>query len=154
MPDPLTPEQRSRCMSRIRGKDTKPEMIVRRGLHALGLRYRLHDRQLPGSPDLVFPGRQAAIFIHGCFWHGHDCPMFRLPSTRTDFWSAKIGRNRERDAQALEGLHTEGWRSLVIWECALRGRGRLSHDLMLGQAYHWLINGVSDSKIAGFTVDS
>lgn len=149
MPDPLTPEQRSLCMSRIRGKNTKPEMIVRRGLHALGLRYRLHDRQLPGSPDLVFPGRRAAIFIHGCFWHGHDCPLFRLPSTRTDFWLAKIERNQERDRNALEDLHARGWRSLVIWECALRGRGRLPHDLLLGQVYQWLTDGMPDRAITG-----
>lgn len=141
-------------MSRIRGKNTKPEMIVRRGLHALGLRYRLHDRQLPGSPDLVFTGRRAAIFVHGCFWHGHDCPLFRLPSTRTDFWSAKIERNRERDAQALEALHSGGWRSLVIWECALRGRGRLPHDLLLGQAYHWLVDDLPDRAISGFSENS
>lgn len=125
MVDRLTPDQRRLNMSRVRAKDTRPEMIVRRLLHSLGFRFRLHRRDLPGRPDIVLPHYQAAIFVHGCFWHGHDCSLFRMPATRTDFWAAKIAANRRRDEDAVAGLHGMRWRSLLIWECALRGRGRL-----------------------------
>lgn len=125
MADRLTSEQRSRNMSRIRGKDTKPEMVIRRLLHGMGFRYRLHRRDLPGSPDIVLPKHMAAIFIHGCFWHGHQCHLFRWPATREEFWRAKIARNTERDTAALVALHAAGWRTLVVWECAVKGRGRL-----------------------------
>ena len=131
MPDVLTPEQRRLNMSRIRGRDTKPEMLIRRGLHAKGLRFRLHRRDLPGRPDLVFPQHKACLFVHGCFWHGHDCPLFQLPDTRRDFWRAKIDRNRERDRQAMDALRQSGWRVLVIWECALRGPARRSAEHVL-----------------------
>lgn len=97
-------------MAGIRGKDTRPEMILRRGLHARGFRFRLHDRRLPGSPDLVFPGRRAAVFVHGCFWHGHACPLFRLPATRQEFWRAKIEGNAARDKGAEAALLADGWR--------------------------------------------
>lgn len=109
MVDVLTPEQRQLNMSRIRGRDTKPEMLIRRGLHARGLRYRLQDRSLPGRPDLVFPRHHAVILVHGCFWHGHDCPMFRLPATRREFWSAKIESNRNRDVKAHDALLCLDW---------------------------------------------
>ncbi|MBX3483092.1 MAG: DNA mismatch endonuclease Vsr [Phenylobacterium sp.] len=122
--DPLTPEQRRLNMSRVRGKNTKPELLIRRALHAAGLRYRLHGAKLPGKPDLVFPARRAVIFVHGCFWHGHHCPLFRLPATRTAFWSEKIESNRTRDAVAVGSLRSAGWRVLTIWECALRGPAR------------------------------
>ncbi len=126
MVDVLTPEQRRLNMSRIRGRDTKPEMILRRGLHALGLRFRLHRKDLPGRPDLVFPRYRAVIQVHGCFWHGHDCPMFKWPATRAEFWKEKIVGNRRRDRASLGALHESGWRVLVVWECALRGPGRRS----------------------------
>jgi DNA mismatch endonuclease (patch repair protein) len=122
--DVHSPERRSFNMSRVRGRDTRPEMLIRRGLHARGFRFRLHVRELPGRPDLVFPARCAVILVHGCFWHGHDCPLFRLPATRTEFWDAKISGNRRRDAQAGAALESAGWRRLTIWECALRGRAR------------------------------
>lgn len=125
MVDVLTPAQRRLNMSRIRGKDTKPEMTLRRGLHALGFRFRLHRKDLPGRPDLVFPSRCAVIFVHGCFWHGHTCPMCKMPATRSEFWRAKIESNRERDIRAVAALQTAGWRVLVVWECALRGPARL-----------------------------
>jgi len=125
MVDVLTPAQRQFNMSRIRGKDTKPEMLLRRGLHALGFRFRLHRRDLPGRPDLVFPGRRGVIFAHGCFWHGHSCPMCRIPDTRREFWAAKITGNRSRDEAAESSLLLMGWRVLVVWECALRGPARL-----------------------------
>jgi DNA mismatch endonuclease (patch repair protein) len=124
MTDVLTPEQRRLNMSRIRGKDTKPEMIIRKGLHAAGLRFRLHAKDLPGRPDLIFPRYHAAIQVHGCFWHGHHCPMCRLPATRQEFWSAKISGNRERDQRTSAALVAIGWRLLTIWECSLRGPAR------------------------------
>jgi DNA mismatch endonuclease (patch repair protein) len=117
----LTPAQRQLNMSRIRGKDTKPELLVRRGLHALGFRFRLHRKDLPGRPDLVFPARRAVIFVHGCFWHGHNCPMCKMPATRPEFWRTKIEGNRARDQKAGAALTASGWRALIVWECALRG---------------------------------
>jgi len=121
MVDVVDKATRSRMMSGIRGKDTKPEMIVRRMLHAAGFRFRLHDRRLPGTPDLVLPKFHAAIFISGCFWHGHDCHYFRLPATRPDFWGSKIGRNRQNDSKVRAELSSAGWRHATVWECALRG---------------------------------
>lgn len=138
MPDVVDSATRSRMMSGIRGKDTKPEMVVRRGLHALGFRYRLHDRRLPGKPDLVLRSRRAVIFVHGCFWHGHDCHLFRLPGTRQEFWKSKIEGNRQRDRQAEADLRSEGWRVALIWECAIRGRGRIALDRLLDDLAAWL----------------
>ena len=138
MTDVLTPAQRRLNMSRIHGKDTRPELLVRRGLHARGLRFRLHRRDLPGRPDLAFPRLRAVVFVHGCFWHGHDCPMFKLPATRSEFWASKIASNRQRDAQVLESLAASGWRSLIIWECSLRGPARRPLDQILDQVAEWL----------------
>lgn len=129
---------RSRMMAGIKGKNTKPEMTVRRGLHSLGFRFVLHDRRLPGKPDMVLPRWRGVIFVHGCFWHGHDCHLFRWPSTRTEFWSAKITRNREVDAAAMAALSGAGWRVGVVWECALKGRTRLSLDEVLRACADWL----------------
>lgn len=136
-------------MSGIRGKDTKPELVIRRGLHALGFRYRLHDRQLPGRPDLVLPRWQAAIQIHGCFWHGHDCPLFRWPQTRQEFWRAKIGRNLERDREVNEALDRAGWRVLTVWECALKGPGRIGADATATRAAAWLRSDMRTGEIRG-----
>ena len=136
-------------MAGIRRKDTRPEMILRRGLHARGFRYRLHDRHLPGSPDLVFAGRRAVIFINGCFWHWHSCHLFRLPTTRQEFWRAKLEGNRVRDAAAEAALLADGWRVLTIWECALKGRERLPVDEVLDGAVNWLANGPTKETIAG-----
>lgn len=137
-PDPLTPEQRRRCMSAIRAKDTKPELILRRGLHALGFRYRLHARALPGTPDVVLPRHKAVIFVHGCFWHGHNCSLFKLPASRPEFWAAKIGRNQQRDAAAVERLAAAEWRVLTIWECATRGPSRMQPEALLEAAASWI----------------
>jgi len=136
-------------MAGIRGKDTRPEMILRRGLHARGFRFRLHDRRLPGSPDLVFPGRRAVIFVHGCFWHGHDCHLFRLPATRQEFWRAKIEGNAARDAATEDALVSAGWRVLTIWECALKGRKRLPVETLLDRVSAWLVAGLGQEIIAG-----
>lgn len=122
--DVLTAEQRRLNMSRIRGKDTKPEMLLRRGLHAAGLRFRLHVSDLPGRPDIVLPRYRAAILIHGCFWHGHDCKLFKLPTTRREFWTKKISGNRARDERSAEALHRAGWRVMTVWECSVKGPAR------------------------------
>jgi DNA mismatch endonuclease (patch repair protein) len=132
--DVLTPQQRQLNMSRIRARDTRPEMAVRRGLHALGLRYRLHDRTLPGSPDLVFPRYRTAVFVHGCFWHVHGCAMSKWPATRPEFWQKKLGANAARDRRVLASLQTAGWRVLVIWECSLRGTGRRASGEVIAMA--------------------
>lgn len=118
--DRLTPEARSRLMSRIRGKDTKPEMIVRSYLYARGLRYRLHDRSLPGKPDLVFKSRKTVVFVHGCFWHGHKgCKKARIPKTREEFWRAKIEGNAARDRRSIRKLRSLGWHVYIVWECRI-----------------------------------
>ncbi|HDS1633191.1 TPA: DNA mismatch endonuclease Vsr [Stenotrophomonas maltophilia] len=122
MVDSLTPEQRSAQMSRIRGSNTKLEVLVRKALHARGLRYRLGGAKLPGRPDIVLPKYRTVVFVHGCFWHGHDCPLYRLPKTRPEFWADKIGRNRIRDLRVTAELETMGWRVLTVWECSLRGK--------------------------------
>lgn len=146
MADVLTPEQRRLNMSRIRDRDTKPEMLLRRGLHARGLRFRLHRRDLPGCPDLVFPALRAVVFVHGCFWHGHNCPMFKLPATRTEFWAAKIEGNRRRDVRALEELSAAGWRTFVLWECDLRGPARRPLEVVIDKVVAWLTGGGQGSK--------
>lgn len=120
MPDVLTPEQRRYNMSRIRSRDTKPELIVRRMLFAMGYRYRLHVRDLPSTPDIVFSGRRKVIFVHGCFWHGHEgCRFAATPATNAAFWRTKIEQAKRRDVAALEHLVELGWSALVIWECEL-----------------------------------
>jgi len=120
--DIISPEQRSALMSRIRGKDTKIELEVRRGLHALGFRYRLGGAGLPGRPDVVLPKHRTVVCVHGCFWHGHDCYLFRLPKTRTEFWRTKIGANRARDLRQVALLEQAGWHVETVWECELRNR--------------------------------
>ena len=119
--DTMTPVERGERMSQIRARDTSPEMIVRSFVHALGFRFRLHDRRLPGCPDLVFASRRKVIFIHGCFWHRHNrCDLARLPKSRLEFWLPKLEGNKQRDAQCRRALTALGWSSLVIWECELR----------------------------------
>ncbi len=121
MTDTLTPEQRSKLMSRIRSRDTVPEMMVRRLVHGMGYRYRLHRRDLPGTPDLVFGPRRKVIFVHGCFWHLHEgCPLARRPKSRREFWGPKLEGNRLRDQRNLSELERLGWDVLVIWECEVK----------------------------------
>jgi DNA mismatch endonuclease (patch repair protein) len=128
--DVFTPEKRSAVMARVKGKDTKPELKLRRLAHALGYRFRLHRKDLPGSPDLVFPKRRAVIFVHGCFWHGHDCARgARQPKQNANYWTAKIARNRARDAQAQAALRDKGWRVDVVWECEMKDVDALASRL-------------------------
>lgn len=117
MVDTLSPKARSERMSRIRGRNTVPELAVRRLAHALGYRFRLYRKDLPGSPDLVFPRLMKVVFVHGCFWHGHDCGKGRLPKSNVSFWEAKIAKNRERDARSVAALKAAGWKVLILWQC-------------------------------------
>lgn len=126
MVDRLTPEARSRNMAKIRGKNTGPELAVRRAAHALGLRFRLHQSDLPGTPDLVFPGRRIALFVHGCFWHRHPgCRFAYMPKSRIEFWRAKFEGNVERDVRKQADLAAAGWRVVVVWECETRDQDGL-----------------------------
>jgi DNA mismatch endonuclease, patch repair protein len=121
--DVFTPEQRSAVMAKVKGRDTRPELIVRQALTRLGARYRLHRKDLPGAPDVAMPGRRLAIFVHGCFWHGHDCARgARVPKANRDYWLGKVGGNRDRDARHLEAFAALGWRVETIWECELKDR--------------------------------
>ena len=130
--DTLSPAERSARMGKVRGKDTVPEMLVRRAAHALGYRYRLHRKDLPGRPDLVFPSRRKVLFVHGCFWHRHpepSCKLARLPKSRVDFWRAKLEGNRERDLRNQAALRELGWDVLVIWECELGDQEGLNNRI-------------------------
>ena len=121
MADIVDAKTRSRMMSGIRGKNTKPEILVRKALSSQGYHYRLHRKDLPGVPDIAMPGRKIAIFVHGCFWHMHlGCQLAKMPSTRPEFWQAKLGRNAERDSEAIAALLALGWRVLIVWECSTK----------------------------------
>lgn len=131
MADTVDKETRSRIMSRVRGKDTAPEMLVRRLIFSLGYRYRVHDARLPGKPDLVFAGRKKVIFIHGCFWHRHEgCALARMPKSRAEFWTPKLTGNRERDIKNQAALRALGWHILVIWECGLADQSKLKRRIV------------------------
>ncbi|GGN51438.1 very short patch repair endonuclease [Novosphingobium indicum] len=149
MADIVPAAVRSRMMSGIRAKDTKPELVLRKGLHNAGFRFRLHRRDLPGTPDIVLPGYNAVVLAHGCFWHGHDCPLFKLPSTRQEFWQTKIERNRAVDAKTTAALKELGWRVGVVWECALKGRTRLPLDDVIGACTKWLRSDRPELEIRG-----
>jgi DNA mismatch endonuclease (patch repair protein) len=153
MADIVAPEVRSRMMSGIRGKNTKPELLVRKMLHAAGFRYRLHDKALPGKPDMVFPKYRAVILVHGCFWHGHGCHLFRLPSTRTEFWKRKIDGNVERDREAVRKLRDTGWRVATVWECALKGKRRLQPDIVEKALVNWLHGESPQLEVTGSCSD-
>ena len=117
----MTPEQRFRCMSHNRAQNTRPETVLRQSLWEKGFRYRLNDKKLPGSPDIVLPKYRTAIFVHGCFWHGHkDCKYYTVPKTNTDFWKAKVARNQERDQEVWRQLEAKGWFVIIVWECQLK----------------------------------
>lgn len=126
MSDTMTREQRHRCMSHIRGRDTKPELLVRRFLWRKGYRYRLYDKRLPGRPDIIMRQRRTVIFVNGCFWHGHDCDKFRLPKSNTEFWQKKIERNRRRDRRNRLTLKAMGFNVITIWECELTPKKRIT----------------------------
>ncbi len=138
MTDVVDKATRSRMMSGIRGKNTKPEMIIRKGFHKSGFRFRLHDKTLPGKPDLVMKKYNAVIFINGCFWHKHECRLFKWPKTRSEFWKEKINKNQENDKLVLAKLFGLGWRICIVWECALKGK---DNDLpnVIHKTSTWLV---------------
>ncbi len=149
MSDVVSPDVRSRMMAGIKGKNTRPEIQIRKLLFAAGYRFRLHRRDLPGTPDIVMPGKRIAIFVHGCFWHGHQgCKLAKIPSTRTDFWTAKIKANILRDRMAIDQLSLGGWRVLVVWECAVCEKGSAT-DLMT-RIGGWIESDRRDAHIAAF----
>jgi DNA mismatch endonuclease, patch repair protein len=132
------PEIRSRNMRAVKSKNTALELLIRRGLHAAGFRYRLHDRLLPGTPDLTFRKFNAVIFVHGCFWHQHGCTRSKLPSNSRDFWAIKLATNANRDKRAMQQLLENGWRVATVWECALRGSHRLEGERVIQILGSWL----------------
>ena len=142
MADTRTKEQRRRIMQAVRGKDTGPEWEVRRLLHRFGYRYRLHRKDLPGKPDLVFPSRSKAIFVHGCFWHAHGCRYGRLPKSRLDYWLPKLKQNRKRDAQKNAQLEMLGWQVLTVWQCEIKDLDALTDSLCT-----FLEGGLISSKV-------
>ncbi|WP_255572167.1 very short patch repair endonuclease [Celeribacter sp. PS-C1] len=131
-------------MAAIRSKNTKPELLIRRGLHARGFRFRLHDKVLPGTPDIILRRYSALIDVRGCFFHGHDCDRFRLPRTRREFWDEKISSNRERDIKITSEQLELGWRVAIVWECALRGPKKINLETVIDSLTQWLS---SDEKI-------
>jgi DNA mismatch endonuclease, patch repair protein len=138
MPDTFDQATRSRIMSRVRSTNTTPELRLRKALFARGLRYRIHASGLPGKPDIVFPGRKAVIFVHGCQWHWHGCSRSRMPSTNVEYWERKISRNQERDRDNLAKLTASGWRVLVVWECSIKLR---TLDVIADQVADWVRSG-------------
>lgn len=136
---------RSKNMRAIRSKNTKPEILIRKALHARGFRFRLHVKTLPGSPDIVLPKYKAVIFINGCFWHGHHCHLSKTPKTRTAFWLAKISDNMSRDLRSHDQLLAADWRVAVVWECAIKGRGRQVFDALTDNLADW----IRDSRSLG-----
>ena len=138
MADIVSAAVRSRMMAGIKGKNTNPELLLRKGLHARGFRFRLHDKSLPGTPDIILPRYRAVIFAHGCFWHGHDCHLFKWPKTREEFWRNKIARNQELDVKALAALSKIGWRHATVWECALKGRTKLEFPMLINEVAAWI----------------
>lgn len=138
MTDVVDAATRSRMMAGIKGKNTKPELFLRRALHAEGFRYRLHDTKLPGRPDIVLPKYNAVVMVNGCFWHGHDCLLFKWPSSNVDFWRNKIESNMVRDQKNILSLHTHGWRVATVWECSLRGRSASEQASVISKVADWI----------------
>lgn len=138
MADVFSLQKRREVMASISAKNTKPELLLRKALHREGFRYRLHDKNLPGKPDLVFRGLNAVVFVNGCFWHGHDCHLFKVPATNREFWETKIKTNRTRDNKNRNLLLEQNWRVLIVWECSTRGKGRLEFEELIADVTNWL----------------
>jgi DNA mismatch endonuclease (patch repair protein) len=148
MADVVSPEARSRMMAGIRGKNTRPELFLRKALHAKGFRFRIHTA-LPGKPDMVFPKWNAIIFVHGCFWHRHSCHLFKWPKSRPEFWRAKISENKARDDRNVSRLIAMGWRVGIVRECALKGRTRLDSSLAIARCSAWIRSNKKRFELSG-----
>ena len=151
MADVFSERKRSEVMSRIRSKDTEPEKLVRKALHGLGYRYRLHDKSLPGKPDLKLAKFKAVIQINGCFWHGHGCHLFKMPRSSKEYWTQKIANNKKRDELNRQKLLEENWRVLEVWECALKGKKRLDMEKLFNKIENWLLSCNQFKSIEGKT---
>ena len=149
MTDIVDKKTRSRMMAGIKGKDTQPELVIRKALFAKGFRYRLHSTKIPGTPDIIFSRFRALIFINGCFWHGHDCHLFKWPSSNITFWESKIRRNQEKDKKNYEILKKNSWRILVVWECALKGRKKIDLVSLIEWVQDWLLHSNKSCEISG-----
>lgn len=147
--DNFSSEKRSAMMAEVKGKDTRSELLIRRGLHELGFRYQLHRKDLPGKPDLVFPKHHAVIFVNGCFWHAHHCHLFKWPSTRPEFWREKINGNVLRDERNTAACIKSGWKVLVVWECALKGKTRRNINEVIHTTANWLLYDSQSAEIEG-----
>ena len=141
MADVVSQKKRSQMMAGIKSRDTQPEILMRKALYALNFRYRVCDKKLPGRPDIVFSKYRAVIFVHGCFWHGHTCNLFKWPKTREEFWRNKIEGNKARDAKVLALLQDSGWRVCIIWECMLKGKGPETIKQLAKETGEWLKHG-------------
>lgn len=154
MTDVVDQNKRSKMMSGIQGKNTKPEILVRSGLHRLGFRFRIHYSKLPGKPDIALPKYNALILVHGCFWHGHKCHLFKYPHTNPEFWKSKIQSNRARDARQRTHYEQQGWRTLVIWECALKGKHKLPFLSLLEVTRTWIEGDERDRDLSGLETEA
>lgn len=139
--DVVDKKTRSRMMSGIQGKNTRPEIVIRQNLHRLGLRFRLHEKSLPGKPDIVLPKYKAVILVNGCFWHGHNCKLFKWPSTRKGFWREKITATKKRDEVNIANLIELGWRVLIVWECSLKNKTEVEHLKIAKSCQRWIFSG-------------
>jgi DNA mismatch endonuclease (patch repair protein) len=149
MPDTVDKDTRSRIMSQVRSKNTTPELAVRSLLHRNGYRFRIHVKSLPGTPDIVLPKYHAVVLVHGCFWHGHTCHLYRLPKSRQEWWQEKVRRNREKDIRQIDELVERGWRVCTVWECALKRKGKLDSTELMRQLEQWLGRGEELWEIRG-----
>lgn len=149
MVDKVDSQTRSKMMSRVRNKNTNIEVKVRKALFAKGFRYKINDKNLPGSPDIVLPKYKAAIFVNGCFWHGHDCSKGQLPKSNIEYWKTKIIKNKKRDVENIEKLLALGWKVATIWECALKGRNSIPLNVLISQLEHWITFGRNKIDISG-----
>lgn len=146
--DNVSSATRSRMMSSIKGKDTKPELAIRGELHRRGYRFRLHYQKLPGKPDIVLPKFRAAIFVNGCFWHGHTCHLFKWPKSREEFWRSKIEGNRSRDRANSKAISNSDWRQLTVWECAMKGKHKLPLKLVVDKIEDWIVSEIENCEIS------
>ncbi len=149
MSDIVDKETRSRMMAGIKGKNTKPELVIRKAIFNRGFRYRIHEKKLPGKPDIVLKKYKAVIFIHGCFWHKHNCHLFKWPKSNPNFWKKKISTNKKNDLQNINKLIESGWRITIIWECSLKGKGKPDFEELITKLCDWIESSEERLEITG-----